>query len=286
MSCAWVQRSIGKTRGEQVGVGLPPAGDLRGQRRRRPGVHHVGVAEEAVRLAALVLAVALRRVRRRVDRQLVLAGQERVGVVGLALAVERVPHRERDAEVALARDQPVAVEAVDPVVVAAAHVGRQPGDLGCRPRPARPAGLRRGRRCGCTTAGWRRSRAACRRSRRSWSSAWWASARRPGRRSRGAARPSPRGRRTPSCRRAAAYAAAACSLAIQAGVSRVSRPSRPITVRTGRSSSRHHVTSVRSPKVQHMTRPEPLSISARGCATTGISTPKTGEVTVVPNSAW
>ena len=84
----------------------------------------------------------------------------------------------------------------------------------------------------------------------------------------------------------AAYAADACSLDSQSGVSRVSRPSRPMTVRTGRLSSRHQCTSVRSPKVQHMTRPEPLSISASGCATTGISTPKTGEVTVVPNSDW
>jgi hypothetical protein len=59
-----------------------------------------------------------------------------------------------------------------------------------------------------------------------------------------------------------------------------------MTVRTGSWSSRHQVTSVRSPKVQHMAMPAPLSISAAGCATTGTSTPKTGEVTVVPNSGW
>ena len=35
-----------------------------------------------------------------------------------------------------------------------------------------------------------------------------------------------------------------------------------------------------------MTRPEPLSISAAGWAITGISTPKTGLVTVVPKSDW
>ena len=38
--------------------------------------------------------------------------------------------------------------------------------------------------------------------------------------------------------------------------------------------------------MQHMAMPAPLSISARWCATTGISTPNTGEVTVVPNSVW
>ena len=82
------------------------------------------------------------------------------------------------------------------------------------------------------------------------------------------------------------YAVAAGSCASHSGVSRDIRPSRPITVRTGRSSSRHQVTSVRSPNVQHMAMPAPLSISAAGCATTGISTPKTGLVTVVPNSGW
>ena len=113
----------------QVVVGLPAAGDLRRQRRGRPGVHHVGIADEAAGLAALVLGVAAGSERRRVDRQVGLAGEERVVVVGLALGVERVPDRERDAEEALARDEPVAVEAADPVVVAVLHVSREPLDL-------------------------------------------------------------------------------------------------------------------------------------------------------------
>ena len=83
-----------------------------------------------------------------------------------------------------------------------------------------------------------------------------------------------------------AYAVAAGSCASHSGVSRCSRPSRPMTVRTGSWSSRHQVTSVRSPKVQHMAMPAPLSISTARCAITGTSTPKTGDVTVVPNSAW
>ena len=59
-----------------------------------------------------------------------------------------------------------------------------------------------------------------------------------------------------------------------------------MTVRIGRCSSRHHCTSVRSPKVQHIAMPAPFSFSAAVCASTGISTPNTGEVTVVPNSGW
>ena len=49
-------------------------------------------------------------------------------VVGLALGVEGVPDGERDAEEALARDQPVAVETADPVLVSVLHVRGQPGD--------------------------------------------------------------------------------------------------------------------------------------------------------------
>ncbi len=50
--------------------------------------------------------------------------------------------------------------------------------------------------------------------------------------------------------------------AIQSGWSRRIRPSRPMITRAGSCSSRHQVTSVRSPKVQHITMPEPLSGSA------------------------
>ena len=39
---------------------LPTRGDLRGQRRRRPGVHDVGVADEAARLAPLIFGETLR----------------------------------------------------------------------------------------------------------------------------------------------------------------------------------------------------------------------------------
>ncbi len=114
---------------EQVGVLLPAAGDLRGERRRRPRVEDVGVADEAAGLVALVLGVAGGRVGRRVDRQLGLGGQQRLVVARLAVLVERVPDRDRHAEEALAADEPVAVEALDPVVVAVLHVGGVPRDL-------------------------------------------------------------------------------------------------------------------------------------------------------------
>ena len=71
-----------------------------------------------------------------------------------------------------------------------------------------------------------------------------------------------------------------------AGTSDWSRPDRVMTERVGSDSSRHQRTSVRSPKVQHMAMPAPLSISAAGCATTGTSTPNSGVVTVEPNSDW
>ena len=59
-----------------------------------------------------------------------------------------------------------------------------------------------------------------------------------------------------------------------------------MTLRVGRSSSRHHVTSVVSPKVHTMAMPVPLSGWARGWATTGTSTSNRGVRTVVPNSGW
>ena len=61
---------------------------------------------------------------------------------------------------------------------------------------------------------------------------------------------------------------------------------RVMTERVGSCSSRHQMTSVRSPNVQHIAMPAPLSISAPGWASTGTSTPNRGVVTVVPNRPW
>ena len=74
------------------------------------------------------------------------------------------------------------------------------------------------------------------------------------------------------------------SVVIQSGVVATTRPSQPTMGRAGRSSSRHHVTSVVSPKVHTMAMPVPFSGSARGWAWTGTSTPNRGVRTVVPIS--
>ena len=84
----------------------------------------------------------------------------------------------------------------------------------------------------------------------------------------------------------AAKAARPSSVVIQSGVSPMMRPSRPTIARVGSWSSRHQVTSVRSPKVQTMAMPEPLSALASGWALTSTSTPNRGEVTFLPNSGW
>ena len=122
--------SIGNTRRPQVGVVDPAAGDLRRQRRRRPGVHDVGVADEAAGLAALVVGVA----RADVSPTGRSAASSSAGTIGWSWSTspsgaERVPQRDRHAEEALAADQPVAVEALDPVVVAVAHVVGEPVQL-------------------------------------------------------------------------------------------------------------------------------------------------------------
>ena len=58
---------------EQLVVAHPAARELRGERGGHPGVHDVVLADEAARLAALRLVEAGGGVRRRVDRELVVA---------------------------------------------------------------------------------------------------------------------------------------------------------------------------------------------------------------------
>ena len=76
------------------------------------------------------------------------------------------------------------------------------------------------------------------------------------------------------------------SVVSHSGGSAAKRPSRSSVARVGRSSSRHQITSVRSPNVQIIAMPVPLSGSASSCATTGTSTPNRGVVTVEPNNGW
>ena len=77
----------------------------------------------------MCLVVAGGGVRRRVDGQVGLVGDDGRVVYGLAVGVQRVPEGQRHAEEPLPADQPVAVQAVDPVGVPGLHVGGMPGDL-------------------------------------------------------------------------------------------------------------------------------------------------------------
>ncbi len=112
----------------QLRVAFPAARDLRSQRRGRPGVHDVDLAGEFG--AAVRLAVAGGNVGRRIDGQPVFRRHQHGTLV--ALGVELVPDRDGHAEEALARDQPVAGEAADPVLVAHAHVVGGEVDLAAR----------------------------------------------------------------------------------------------------------------------------------------------------------
>ena len=56
-------------------VGTPAPADLGRERTRGPGVHDVGVADEAARLSALLLAVAGGDVTRGIDREPLLVGE-------------------------------------------------------------------------------------------------------------------------------------------------------------------------------------------------------------------
>ena len=80
-----------------------------------------------------------------------------------------------------------------------------------------------------------------------------------------------------------AYASSAGADSMPNGASARMRPSRPTMARTGSASSRHQITSVRSPNVQIMATPVPFSGSASSWARMGTSTSNNGVRTVVPN---
>ena len=154
MSWAWGRRSIGKVRANRSGSSSqPPAicgvsdevaqvSMMSGSPMKPPGwprwlgVSPAGTSEDG--------SIGQRP----------LVGHDRVVVVDVPVGADGVPDREGHAEEALAGDQPVAVEAVDPVLVAVAHVGRVPVEL-LAPRPGALAQVVvAARRCGCTTGGW------------------------------------------------------------------------------------------------------------------------------------
>ena len=110
-------------------VGAPAGGDLWGQRRGGPGVHHVGVADEPAGNAPLGLVVERWAVRGRVHGKGGLLRLDRGAPHRRAVGVEAVPQRDGHPEEALAADEPVAVEPRDPALVAGPHVARHPVHL-------------------------------------------------------------------------------------------------------------------------------------------------------------
>ena len=118
----------GKSARVALGVQLPTALDLGAQRARRPRVLHVGVADEAARLPPLRLAYPGGAWASGSTGSIAGGGRSGRSCCGCAPVVERVPDREGHAEVALAADAPVLIEAFDPAPITGAHVRRVPLD--------------------------------------------------------------------------------------------------------------------------------------------------------------
>src|SRR5262245_35750504 len=78
---------------------------------------------------ALLWLVASWHVDKRIDRELLLLGVNRMLVIGSAARVDRIPDRKWNAEEALAADAPVVIEPANPVRIASFHVRRVPDDL-------------------------------------------------------------------------------------------------------------------------------------------------------------
>ena len=101
----------------------------RRQRRGRPGVHDVGIADEAARLPPLLGPIARWYVSGRIRRQLIFTRRQDAVVRDASFRVDRIPHRERHAEKTLTADAPIAVQTVGPVLEARPHVRGMPRDL-------------------------------------------------------------------------------------------------------------------------------------------------------------
>ncbi len=271
--------------GEQVLVVRPAAHALRRHRRGRPRVHDVRITGKAAGLASLVRRVAVRHVRRRIDRQCVFARGNRTVVIDAAVGVDRVPDGKRHAEESLPAHTPVAVQSVGPVLVPRLHVGGMPLQLASareqrlaeldrleEPLAAgddfqRPIaffeelhGVRDRTRVADEISGFAKLLDDLRAGfRRRQPHEIRVEARRPG-----------RDRSIPSLPRVQSTAR--------------SVPSAWIIARTGKLSSRHQMTSVTSPNVQIIAMPLPFDGSASVCALTGTRTPNSGVRTSVPNS--
>ena len=282
ISWAWVRRSIGKTRANRSGSRSQPQ-TICGVSEEVAQVSMTsGSADEAARQAALVLGRTRRARRDDGSTGSSVLGRRAAG--GRSRARRRRPAGTRPGT---ARRRTAAGEIsqsplrpADPVVVAVPHVRRAPR----RARSPRASSVVAQVGVAAAVAdvplpAWRRSPAACRPSRRSSPSAGSASARR--RRSpdsRAARRPSPRGREKVVLPASSCVRRGARPSASQSGVSRRIRPSRPMTD-PGRQLQLAPPRARRSGRRTCSTSrcPAPLSGSAAGWASTGISTPNSGE---------
>ena len=136
MSWACGRRSIGNVRANRSGLSGQPQTICGRQRRGGPGVHDVGITDEAAGHAALLGTIPVGHVGRRIDRQPVGRGLQHLVVLNRAVVRDRIPQRKRHAEKSLPADAPVAVQTIGPVFEARLHVGRMPLQL-ARPRQQR-----------------------------------------------------------------------------------------------------------------------------------------------------
>ena len=147
MSWPWGRRSNGATRFHSSGSRSQPAASC-------------GVSEEVAQVSKMSFSPAkppgtprcsaVKPSGTSVDGstgQPVGGGEQDAVVVALAVLVERVPDRDRHAEEALARDEPVAGEAVRPVLEAHAHEVGMPRHLAAEADEPLAQLPRRGRRC-------------------------------------------------------------------------------------------------------------------------------------------
>src|SRR4029453_4812838 len=118
-----------KRPGKEVRIVLPPTHDLRRQRRSRPGVHHVRIANDPTRLPSLILLISGWNDCRGIERQLLLTGNDRVRVADVACFVHRVPPWKRDAKKPLGAENPITIQTVPPVLETSLHVRRMPLQL-------------------------------------------------------------------------------------------------------------------------------------------------------------
>ena len=111
---------------EQVVVLAPTGGDLWSERRGCPCIHDIGIAGETAGNIALRFGVTSGRIGSRVDRKRCFVSSNGLIVKWRTIGIERIPNGERHAEETLATNEPVAVEAIHPVLVANAHMRRMP----------------------------------------------------------------------------------------------------------------------------------------------------------------